>query len=290
VSNVTASVRVSRAIGINVGFGDPTAYAGNLVPFGAGVTYEENPVISYVPLRGEPFLQRMLSPVSPEQVLLLDRMSTPDVPALRLLVRRANGILNPLFAGGAPRAATESFDTFVALFATLRERGDLDVVRDGEGQLAVRIQGAARESPAVEEFLRILDVPGRVQDGDVVVPLRFRVRQGGAEGLDLETPSALEVIDAAGLGVEVPDEHAASGLAERLPRPVPAPMLVIRSSRTRPDAAAVAIAHRGWWFYVDARDARGKQAFAVLRALVGLRMDETSSGRAAPVLTVPVGG
>src|SRR5687768_16634009 len=67
VSSVTASLRVGASIGGNVGVGPRSGYAGNLVPISLGATYEENPTISYVPMQGEKFVQRMLAPVSAEQ-------------------------------------------------------------------------------------------------------------------------------------------------------------------------------------------------------------------------------
>jgi hypothetical protein len=50
VASVTANLRFRTEAGINAGFGDASDYAGNLTPFAAGVAYEENPTISYVPV------------------------------------------------------------------------------------------------------------------------------------------------------------------------------------------------------------------------------------------------
>ena len=71
VASVTANLRFSTQAGTNIGIGDSDNYAGNLVPFSAGVAYEENPTISYVPLSGEEFMRRMLSPVSVNEWALL---------------------------------------------------------------------------------------------------------------------------------------------------------------------------------------------------------------------------
>ena len=55
---MTANLKVGASLGANVGIGSDSSYAGNLVPLAAGATYEENPTISYVPLRGEQFVER----------------------------------------------------------------------------------------------------------------------------------------------------------------------------------------------------------------------------------------
>jgi len=286
VASVTASLRVSATVGANVGIGSNSGYAGNLVPLSAGVAYEENPTISYVPLRGEQFIERMLAPVSAEQMLLLTRMSTSEVEVLRFLVRRANGLVNPAYSS---RPAGEGFDRFVDLYAELRESGSLDIVQSGEGQFEVLLHDYADGgSRRVEELLRMLGVRADQEKGAPIrLPLRFLVGAPRADSLDLETPSALEVIEAAAEGVEVPEAHLSEGLARSVAG-ADHELIAIRSSQREPDGALVAVKHKGWWFFVDGRDTRSKQAFMILRTLIGMRLDEVPPGPAVPVLTVPV--
>ena len=285
VASVTANLRISATVGANVGIGSDSSYAGNLVPLSAGVAYEENPTISYVPLRGEQFLQRMLAPVSANQMLLLSRMSTPEVETLRFLVRRANSLVNPVYSS---RPVTEGFDRFIDLYAELREAGSLDVVQSGEANFEILLHDYADGgSRGVEELLRMLGVRGDTKSGAAVrVPLRFLVGAPRTDSLDLETPSALEVIEAAAEGVAVPDSHLSDGLA----RPVaaaPRKLIAIRSSEGEPHDALVAVKLKGWWFFVDGHDAPSKQAFMILRTLIGMRLDEGTPGAGVPVLTVP---
>jgi hypothetical protein len=288
VSGVTASIRVGASLEANVGLGPESGYQGNLVPLSAGATYEENPVISYVPLRGEQFVHRMLSPVSAEQALLLSRMSTGEVEVFRILVRRANGLANPLYSSGPPAEKDVAFDRFIDLYARLRDRGELDIVQSSDGALQMLIHDFEEDSPDVAELLETVGVRGDPKDGALTIPLRFFVGAAREGGLDLETPSPLEIIEAAGAGVQVPEDHSLSGLARSVERRSKE-FLSIRSSRERPSDASVAVAHRGYWFYIDARDVRSKQAFIVLRTLIGLRLDEAAQGQERPMLTVPVG-
>ena len=69
VTSVTAQIRASANVGAQFGLSRTLKedYDGNLVPLAAGVAYEEKPTISYVPLGGEIFLQRLLSPLSIEE-------------------------------------------------------------------------------------------------------------------------------------------------------------------------------------------------------------------------------
>jgi hypothetical protein len=103
-----------------------------------------------------------------------------------------------------------------------------------------------------------------------------------------ETPSALEVIEAAALGVDVPAEHVTSRIARSSTGDYPHALIAVHSSKQRPDFASVAVRHKGWWFFVDGRGPRSKHGFMILRTLIGLRLDATGPAQSAPVLTVPV--
>src|SRR5215475_4626959 len=183
VASVTANRRVSATLGANVGFGSSNNYTGNLVPMSAGLVYEENPTISYIPMRGEQFIERMLAPMSARQVLLLSRMSTPEVEVLRFLVRRANTLVNPIFSS---QPATEGFDRFIDLYAELREAGSLDIVQSGEGHFEMLLHDyAGGRSRGVEGLLRMLGVRADAKSGAAIrVPLQFLVGAPRTDSLD----------------------------------------------------------------------------------------------------------
>ena len=95
VASITANLRFSARTEANIGFGDSDNYAGNLVPLAAGVGYEENPTISYVPLSGEDFTRRMLSPISVSEWSLLGYNARHPGHVLALAAQRINGLRNP---------------------------------------------------------------------------------------------------------------------------------------------------------------------------------------------------
>jgi len=64
VSGVAANFSFGTSAGIDVGFGPSANYAGTLVPFSGGLTYEENPTISYAPVQGEMYIRQLLTPIS----------------------------------------------------------------------------------------------------------------------------------------------------------------------------------------------------------------------------------
>lgn len=97
VSSITANVRFASSAGVNIGVGPSEYFVGNLVPLSGGVTYDENPTISYVPLQGEAHLRKLLSPVPVEVLALLLNMSAQPSAVLAVVAKRINGIPNAAF-------------------------------------------------------------------------------------------------------------------------------------------------------------------------------------------------
>jgi len=114
VSSITANVRFSASVRTQAGFGPRENYAGNIIPFSGGVTYDENPTISYVPVQGEDQIRRLMSPIPLALLVPLMNSGAETAQLLTLLVSRLNGIPNPNFL--APQATPD--DRFARL-ATL---------------------------------------------------------------------------------------------------------------------------------------------------------------------------
>ena len=95
VASITANLRISAQAATDIGIGNSDNYAGNLVPFSAGIGYEENPTISYVPLSGEDFTRRMLAPVSISEWILLGQNARHPGHVLSVAANRINGLRNP---------------------------------------------------------------------------------------------------------------------------------------------------------------------------------------------------
>jgi hypothetical protein len=122
---------------------------------------------------------------------------------------------------------------------------------------------------------------------------------GGLTGLDLETRSLLQALYYVSHGIEIPPEHAASGIltmtrdesGEVYDWPhVMAGLFRVRwaPAGERPRQAHVAIQYRGYWFYIDAADQDTKSTFSLLVELS--RLELAGKAGPGPVLTLPVGG
>jgi hypothetical protein len=294
VASVTANVKIRASAGAQFRAGATASEVdGNLVPLSAGVAYEENPTISYIPLQGESFLRRMLTPITVEQGYLVSQAAIEHDIVARELYRRVNGLQNPV-----GRRPSPEFERLVNLNTELRRAG---VVHSGRAPTSegkepgyfLNLRGYGDEhADIVRAFLEVLGIKGKTADGrDIVLPFFYSSGKHATDGIYVETRSALDWIRHAGSMIEVPAPHLEAGIVEPSgwEEPEQDRFITIRASKKRPKDSMVEIAYRGWWFYIDDADTRSKRSFQLIKFLIGLRLDEQSADPQVPILTVPVG-
>jgi hypothetical protein len=291
VASVTANLSFSAQAGTNIGIGDSDDYAGNLVPLSAGVAYEENPTISYVPLSGEDFMRKMLSPVSVDEWSLLVNTVKHPGHVLDLAARRVNGLRNPLLGDEPP---SPEFGRFVELYDRLRRAAVLDMVQGPETKTESVFFWDIHDyedahGDSVRELLDLVGIEVKPDGSTILLPIRVAVGSS-VSAIHVQPRSAWEVLQEFGAGIEIPSPHLEAGIVEPLKWAVPEKrrIITIRSSEDRPDDATVRIRFRDWWFYIDATDAQSKRAFLFLRTFIGMRLADPGSAQRTPVLTVPV--
>lgn len=176
----------------------------------------------------------------------------------------------------------------------------VDVMRNVSA-LVWHIPQCARGSDEVAELVQLLGlVPGRSS-------YEIRLGQtgqrqasdsaGGREAVSMTTRSLMGVLFYLSQAVEVPSAHRTKGYvtttvdAAGIPfdwSRVTGDLLRIRSRRTAPGDAAVAIRQRGYWFYIDNSDLPSKSTMAFMGQLFALQAGTTAAGPLT--LTLPVGG
>ena len=291
VASVTAGLRFRTQVGVEAGFGDNVDFAGNLVPLAAGVAYEENPTISYVPLSGEDFMRRMISPLSVEEWALLSKPVRRKGLLFALAVQRINDLRNSLPGEGSPPPA---FVQLVELYAKLRQDEVLDLVQVPESERPDQFYWGIHDyrggpESSVRAFLDLLGIDAKLDGSTIVLPVREAIgRSKSAIHVQLRSP--FDVLREFGAGIELPPAHVESGMVKRTITDAPEnwQFIKIRSSVARPSNATVEIQFRDRWFYIDATDTQSKRAFAYLRTLIGIRLAAPATTQVAPVLTVPV--
>lgn len=274
---------------------------------GAGLLIGNRPTVTYLPLQGEEFAIRMLSPLPLDSIMLFSQTGWSVERLLLLCVQRINDVENAASATGPTPSTKPSFEAFRDLAARLRRLSiagrfgmNWDFGEDPSVQSAYHMKfwlkppedpsdPLAADVAAVREALRI--DPGLDEYPLTPFPHNRRPDEVGMRGRSL-----LGVLYFLSQSVEAPKEHADAGLVtvtlDRDGRPFDWDTLLkdtmrIHASKARPTNAFVAVTHRGWWFYIADDDLASKSSLSLLNFLFSL---QSASGKGkSPVLTLPVG-
>lgn len=292
VSSVTANMKFASRGSFDIGVGPDENFAGNLVPLSGSVLYEENPTISYIPLDGGKFVRELLSPIPLRLYLLLVESGDFELTA-RMLTNSVNRLRNPDFLAGNEAETDGRFDRFIEILASLdrRDRLDFGKIKGKEDEVAAVIHGYAPDQvDEVNELLALLGLRAMKADGqDVLIPIYLSVGSQKPKSVKVRTRSIYDVMRIAAASAEVPEEHAESGLALTYPQVGwGRELLRIRSSKSAPDNAAVAIQHHDYWFYIDATDRSSRLSFLIIQTLISVRIADVAGGaQSVPLITVP---
>lgn len=170
-------------------------------------------------------------------------------------------------------------------------------------QSVLRIDPRAGLFPEMREFTRIFRLKPGLPAYDItqeaLSPFPSTYPPEGVSVLDLETRSLLQALYYVSLGIDIPPEHAAQGLATITRddsgqlydwQKVTQGLFRVRwaQGEERPPRAHVAARYQGYWFYIDAADQDTKSTFSLLMELS--RLELAGKSGPGPVLTLPLGG
>ena len=293
VNGIAANVRFHTNANVDIGFGPSENYTGNLVPFTGGLAYEENPTITYSPVRGEKYIRQMITPISLELLLLFMRIGNPMDSSLNLFVNRINDMRNPDFLETPLSKPDPRFQRFVDLNRELHQADVIHWILDPREDIAIDIlitDYAPTYTLQVHEYLTLLGQSIPENDySDIVLPIFFTIKDQDMAGIAVTTRSTGDMIQLLRAAVEVPDEHVVEGLSLNFPPAGPVgDDLHIYSSKEKPERATVAVRHRGYWFYIDDADMQTKFFYSVVRMLWSLSMAASTDSVSGPILTLPV--
>ena len=270
----------------------PDSYSLNL-----GFSYATKPTFTFVPLQGEEFAKRLLSPIPIEHLILLLNSGWRVDRVLRLCVQAINGLPNAPTASGPTPAEAPEFREFLVLsrkLEILRQKGLVKFLMLPKGKQTLPVlmlDPRAEDLPATREIRRILGL-----EKASYYPLVGPETPPGPRHIRVETRSLIGVLFYLSHGLEVPREDLQSGRVTltRYPdgRPFPwkevlGDLFRIHSGKTLPPHAALAVKYRGRWFYLLDTDLATKSTFILIQQLFAL---EASKGKIlSPLLTLPVG-
>jgi hypothetical protein len=294
VNGIAANVRFSTNATIQAGFGPKENYVGELTPFSGGMTYEENPTITYAPIQGEQYLRQLMSPIPLDLVVLISRSGTHPAQYYPLLINRINDLENPDFLRIRSGKSELQFQRFVELSDELEQAGILDIVEDPKDNSfdILMTDYSPTHVEMVREYLALLGISMSIDESEeIVIPVYFAIKKGNAKAIAMSTRSTYDLIEILSAAIDIPAEHVEAGFARTYPEMgLVGKNLKIHASKDKPKQALVAVQHHDYWFYIDHSDMNTKQFYVIVRTLWSVSMAAASDDKVAPVLTIPVGG
>ena len=292
LNSVTANVSVTTNVSSQLGFGDSGDYLGNLVPFGAGVVYKENPTISYSLVGGEKYANRLMSPLSLQELMLFASNLNDPARVYFIFISRINGIHNPSFLDDS-NSFDPRFSRLIELFSKLDKAQRLHWKNDSQtsNRYSIVIDHYwPNYSADVAEIYKLLGLSApETFSSRMEIPVSVGPDDPVEGGLSISTRSIYNLLEILSAAIDVPEEDQVSGRALIYP---PAGLvgqkLVVRRANVAPGGASIAVQYRDAWYYIDDTNQNTKLFFRLVTTLMAVSIADTAAAGAAPLLTVPV--
>lgn len=295
ITSVSTQYVYDVSVGAAAGKTDGAPASGSV---SAGIGFTEKPTVTYAPLRGEKFVKQLLSPVRLETILLMYHSGWSIERIFRGCVQQVGLARNAPGASGPTPDRVPPYKDFIRAARILRGFQVLDQLSmgaagDKDEDIVLRLSTEAARSVEAAELRKLLGVRGDLSS------LRLSARVGDAPGeVVLVTRSLLGVMFYLSQSVQVPARDVARGhvtvTKDESGKPfdweqVTGGILRVQSKTgMRPSGAAVSVAYRGAWFYIEDADLDSKSTFSMLAQLFALQSGDVKGQ--APVLTLPLGG
>ena len=269
-----------------------------LFGLGGSLGMTEKPTVTYSPLQGDQFIQRVLSPLPLETITLLYRSGWSVERIFRLCFQRMNNVKNAPGASGPTPKKAPQFKEFIEATKYLRELQSQDTLnlffqkQDGVPQIILQITEEGKNLEPANNFAKALNVePGREK-----YVITFSPKQNEPDQIRVVTRSLLGILFYLSQAVEAPDQDIRAGKVTRTLkssgetfdwRELTGELLRIQSKPNRPENSTLMVFYRGTWFYIDDSDLKSKSTFSLLSQIFSLQAGKIKDN--SPVLTLGVG-
>ena len=269
-----------------------------LFGLGGSLGMTEKPTVTYSPLQGDQFIQRVLSPLPLQTIALLFHSGWSIERIFRLCFQRMNDLKNAPGASGPTPNLAPQFLEFVSAVKYLRRLQTQDAINlsyheeNGVPQLILHISEEYKNREEAKQFA----LAANVEPGKTRYVLAFSPAFNKSDQIRVVTRSLLGIMFYISQAVEVPKEDIIKGKVTQTKTPdgkafdwkeVTGDLLKIRSLSETPQSGAMTIFYRGTWFYIDDSDLSSKSTFSLLAQIFSLQAGKIQDN--APLLTLPIG-
>ena len=262
------------------------------------IKFEEKPTVTYTPLQGKKFVQRVMSPVSWRTLELLDNVGWRSDRVLRVCVQQFNQLGNAVTASGPTPKTAPPYEDFLQAVHLYHELKTRDLVHSYKAKGKKRVvqmlefaPGAAQQ-PEYKQLMQLLNL--NPEQPRVEVLMNNSLHLPGT--LQVQTRSFAGILYFLSQSVVVPERDVLAGKVTLTKdqngntfdwTTVTDGLMRISSSDTEPENAAIKVYYRNSWFYIDDSDLESKSTFVLLGQLFALQSGEIQN--TGPLLTLPVG-
>jgi hypothetical protein len=258
---------------------------------GAGIAYSDKPTISYAPVQGAQFTQRMLTPI-PISVLFFFVQAGWDIDEVfYCCVDKMNGLPNPQSPSpigiGNSAAGHAAFEQALTMLRNFQDEGRMQgaVEKDGDtGQMYFITDPNVFANPNESSVRKILGIDEGVQK----IRITERGYASSGDELAIQTRSLLATMQTLSRFVDIPRSQVEDGMTLEWPLDLRTGIgAEIKSSPVPMADAFVQVFHKGNWFYISEDDVHSKRLFGLLTYLYSIQASNTSER--APLITVGTG-
>ena len=280
---------------------------------GAKATYEESPTITYLPLQGIDFANRMMRPIPMEVIVLLTAAGWKIDRLMRCCVQRVNDVWNAPRASGPTPAREPEFERFLEVAQLLEKLDDERATAlrfrrikatDGDGQTSGEVPADEIElrlhflentetEKDVERIKVLLDLDPELDEYRLTANPTFRE----ANEIAIFPRSLMATMSYLSQAVEPPQRDLDAGRVTVTRRAdggvfdwsdMTGGLFRVLASGDEPNNAFIRVLYRDAWFYIDDSDLNSKSTFMLLDTLFQLQAGGAQGQ--VPLLTLPVGG
>ena len=272
----------------------------NPFQLGAGIAWQDQPTITYMPLEGQAFATRLLRPIDLRTIQLLCYSGWDIDRVFWMMIQNFQELWNDPDTSDTPQINSQRFSEVSHLLRHFQKRGELQLgvqVNPGEAekepderslQIGFPVDGA--EGARLAELIRC----DQKINGRFIKNIELGFTDGGRMGV--MPRSIFSCMAYLSRGVQVPEEHIDRGMV-RMPdnshheamdwSEVFRGLMGVRWSRFPPKNAFIYVQYRNYWFYIDDSDIHSKKTFGLLLQLYNLNANEAKNR--GPILTLPLG-
>lgn len=256
---------------------------------GVSGMYTDRPTISYTPVTGEKYIEKLLRPIPPQAVLSMLQAGHSAEQIVPITVRAMNDVYN--FSASPARARSEdpAFYRVVQALRRIQFAGALGVRIERRGNAEVTLlRFRDNASPEIDEEIRVVRQTLGIKPDVLELVVSYGSIKRSDNELVLLTRSMWEILAELSSGVDVPEADRLEGRAAPSPpgpRPRGMPVAHVHSGTEAPTDAFASVRYRNYWFWIDDRDLASKRIFTFL--MVFSSIAEKGTVPQVPIITIP---